>query len=96
MGETTVEWLPSGAESGLLRVRGRWNGVEPAGELPALLLRADGLEHRFDSLPDARFGRDAASWRGTYLVPAESLAKVQGQPFKISELEEKIRQVLES
>jgi hypothetical protein len=65
-----VEWLPSGAESGLVRVRGRWNGTEPAAELPALLLRAEGREHRFDSLPDARFGRDAASWRGTYLVPA--------------------------
>jgi hypothetical protein len=70
-----VEWLPSGAESGLVRVRGRWNGVEPATELPALLLRVDGLEHRFDSLPDARFGRDAASWRGTYLVPAALVAE---------------------
>jgi len=29
-------------------------------------------------------------------VPAESLPKVQGQPFKITELEEKIRQLLES
>ncbi|MEA2279613.1 MAG: hypothetical protein QOK21_220 [Solirubrobacteraceae bacterium] len=65
-----VEWLPSGAESGLVRVRGRWNGTEPAIELPALLLRSEGLEHRFESLPDARFGRDVASWRGTYLVPA--------------------------
>jgi hypothetical protein len=67
-----VEWLPSGAESGLVRVRGRWEpGSAPAGELPALVLRANGRDHRFDSLPDARFGRDPQSWRGSYLVPAE-------------------------
>ncbi|MGH2949423.1 MAG: hypothetical protein ACRDPC_24750, partial [Solirubrobacteraceae bacterium] len=71
----TVEWLPSGAESGLVRVRGRWieAGVREAG-LPALALRAAGREHRFDSLPDARFSRDPDSWRGTYLVPAELVA----------------------
>jgi hypothetical protein len=34
--------------------------------------------------------------RSTYLVPAESLPKVQGMPFKIAELEDKIRQLLES
>jgi hypothetical protein len=68
----SVEWLPSGAESGLVRVRGRW--VDDAArqpELPVLALRATGVEHRFDSLPDARFSRDPSSWRGTYLVPAE-------------------------
>jgi hypothetical protein len=71
----TVEWLPSGAESGLVRVRGRW--VEESArhaELPVLALRAGGAEHRFDSLPDARFSRDPASWRGTYLVPAALVA----------------------
>jgi hypothetical protein len=67
-----VEWLPSGAESGLIRVRGRWTD-DSAGEpdLPVLALRAASADHRFDSLPDARFTRDPRTWRGTYLVPAE-------------------------
>src|SRR5688572_2630016 len=66
-----VEWLPSGADSGLVRVRGRW--VESArreAELPALSLRRGDEARRFESLPDARFGREPAVWRGTYLVPA--------------------------
>jgi hypothetical protein len=70
-----VEWLPSGADSGLVRVRGRWTEAdarEP--DLPVLALRAAGGEHRFDSLPDARFSRDPDSWRGTYLVPAALVA----------------------
>lgn len=95
-----VEWLPSGAESGLVRVRGRWSGdlatpgTAGAGDaaagasgangatagatgatagkpyLPALVVRAAAREHRFESLPDTRFGRDPAAWRGSYLVPA--------------------------
>ena len=70
-----VEWLPSGADSGLVRVRGRWStsGVAQPG-LPELLLRAGGVEHRFESLPDARFARDPASWRGSYLVPVTLVA----------------------
>ena len=65
-----VEWLPSGADSGLVRVRARWTGGEAAAAgLPELVLRAAGIEHRFESLPDARFARDPASWRGSYLVP---------------------------
>jgi hypothetical protein len=70
-----VEWLPSGADSGLVRVRGRW-ADEAARErdLPTLVLRAGGHEHRFESLPDARISRDPVSWRGTYLVPAELVA----------------------
>ena len=73
-----VEWLPSGADSGLVRVRGRWSapGVAQPG-LPELLLRADGADHRFESLPDARFARDPASWRGSYLVPGTLVA---GEP----------------
>ncbi len=71
----TVEWLPSGAESGLVRVRGRWTDeAARQPDLPVLALRAAGAEHRFDSLPDARFSRDPASWRGTYLVPAALVA----------------------
>jgi 2-oxoglutarate ferredoxin oxidoreductase subunit alpha len=34
--------------------------------------------------------------RSRYLVPAESFPKVQGQPFKIDELEQKIRSLMES
>ena len=70
-----VEWLPSGADSGLVRVRGRWStsGVAQPG-LPELLLRAGGVDHRFESLPDARFARDPASWRGSYLVPVALVA----------------------
>jgi hypothetical protein len=75
----SVEWLPSGAESGLVRVRGRWvDESARQAELPVLALRAGGLEHRFESLPDARFSRDPSSWRGTYLVPADLVAA--GEP----------------
>jgi hypothetical protein len=70
-----VEWLPSGADSGLVRVRGRWTeGAAREPHLPALALRTAGQDHRFESLPDARFTREADSWRGTYLVPAALVA----------------------
>ena len=70
-----VEWLPSGADSGLVRVRGRWSVPATAQPgLPELLLRAGGADHRFESLPDARFARDPASWRGSYLVPVALVA----------------------
>src|SRR5918995_6704731 len=73
-----VEWLPSGADSGLVRVRARWTSLSAAQPgLPELLLRAGGADHRFESLPDARFARDPASWRGSYLVPG---ALVAGEP----------------
>ena len=65
-----VEWLPSGADSGLVRVRGRWTDPAREAELPALRLRRGDEVRRFDSLPDARFDRDPAVWRGAYLVPA--------------------------
>jgi 2-oxoglutarate ferredoxin oxidoreductase subunit alpha len=53
---------------------------------------------RFDRvlIPELNLGQLVKIVRSTYLVPAESFAKVQGQPFKITELEDKIRQVLES
>ena len=66
-----VEWLPSGSDAGLVRVRGGWS--DPALRelrLPALGVRRGAEVRRFESLPDARFGRDAAVWRATYLVPA--------------------------
>ncbi|MEA2311643.1 MAG: hypothetical protein QOE28_1611 [Solirubrobacteraceae bacterium] len=71
-----VEWLPSGADSGLVRVRGRWSSADRVrASLPSLVLMArGGREHRFESLPDARFARDPASWRGSYLVPAALVA----------------------
>jgi len=66
-----VEWLPSGADAGLVRVRARWaDAGRRADALPALGLRRGEEARRFQSLPDARFGRDPAVWRGTYLVPA--------------------------
>src|SRR5215218_2997998 len=66
-----AEWLPSGSDAGLVRVRGRW--TEPGRrepDLPALGLRRGEEARRFESLPDARFGRDPAVWRATYLVPS--------------------------
>lgn len=47
-------------------------------------------------IPELNLGQLVKMIRTTYLVPAESMPKVQGQPFKISELEDKIRQILES
>src|SRR4051812_19460578 len=70
-----VEWLPSGADSGLVRVRARWTAADAARPgLPELVVRAGGAEHRFESLPDARFARDPPSWRGSYLVPVALVA----------------------
>ncbi len=66
-----VEWLPSGSDAGLVRVRGRWTDLaRREQDLPALGVRRGEELRRFDSLPDARFGRDPAVWRATYLVPA--------------------------
>jgi 2-oxoglutarate ferredoxin oxidoreductase subunit alpha len=47
-------------------------------------------------VPELNLGQLVKIVRSTYMVPAESLPKVQGQPFKIAELEDKIRQLLES
>jgi len=56
------------------------------------------LLKRFDRVlvPELNNGQLVKMIRSQYLVPAESMPKVQGQPFKIAELEEKIRQVMES
>jgi 2-oxoglutarate/2-oxoacid ferredoxin oxidoreductase subunit alpha len=47
-------------------------------------------------IPELNLGQLVKIVRSTFLVPAESLPKVQGHPFKISELEDKIRSLLES
>ena len=56
------------------------------------------LLKRFDRVlvPELNMGQLVQLIRSRYLVPAESLPKIQGQPFRIDELEEKIRQVMES
>ena len=64
-----VDWLPSGARSGLVRVRGRWAGQAP-GTLPTLLIEAAGREHPHTSLPDPRAG-DGVEWRGAYVVSSD-------------------------
>ncbi|HWT26036.1 MAG TPA: hypothetical protein VN213_21190, partial [Solirubrobacteraceae bacterium] len=66
-----VESLPGADGAGIVRVRGRWAEAAHRAELPVLCVRAGSVVHRFESLPDARFGRDPAVWRATYLVPAE-------------------------
>ncbi len=66
-----VEWLPSGADTGLVRVRGRWSvgAAHPLG-LPMLCAQVGGVVSRVDSLPDAPSTRGNGSvWRGAYLVP---------------------------
>src|SRR3954447_19776340 len=70
-----VEWLPSGGDSGLVRVRGRWSrSAHPAG-LPVLCARVNAALSRVDSLPDApSLHGNATVWRGAYLV-AEAVAR---------------------
>ena len=47
-------------------------------------------------VPELNMGQLVRLVRSQYLVPAESLPKVQGKPFRIEELEDKIRRMLES
>jgi 2-oxoglutarate ferredoxin oxidoreductase subunit alpha len=56
------------------------------------------LLRRFERvlIPELNLGQLAKMVQSTYLVPVESLGKIQGQPFMIAELEDKIRQLLES
>jgi len=56
------------------------------------------LLRRFDRVlvPELNNGQLVKMIRSQFLVAAESVPKIQGQPFKIAELEEKIRQVMES
>ena len=45
-------------------------------------------------VPEINLGQLALLVRGRYLVDAITLSKVQGQPFKISEISERINEVL--
>jgi 2-oxoglutarate/2-oxoacid ferredoxin oxidoreductase subunit alpha len=56
------------------------------------------LLSRFDHVlvPELNLGQLVKLIRSQYLIPAQSFPKVQGQPFKISEIEERIRKALES
>jgi 2-oxoglutarate ferredoxin oxidoreductase subunit alpha len=47
-------------------------------------------------VPELNSGQLCLLLRGMYLAPAESLSKVQGRPFLVSEIEEKIEQMLKN
>lgn len=47
-------------------------------------------------IPELNLGQLVKIVRSEFLVPAESFPKIKGQPFKIDEIEDKIRQVMES
>jgi 2-oxoglutarate ferredoxin oxidoreductase subunit alpha len=47
-------------------------------------------------IPEMNLGQLVQLIRSRYLIPAESMPKIQGQPFRIDEVEEKIRQIMES
>ncbi len=47
-------------------------------------------------IPEMNLGQLVKLIRSQYLVPAESYPKIQGQPFKIDEIEDRIRQMMES
>lgn len=56
------------------------------------------LLQRFDRVlvPEMNMGQLVKLLRSDYLVPAESYAKIEGQPFKIDEIEARIKQALEA
>lgn len=56
------------------------------------------LLKKFDRVivPELNMGQLVQIIRSRYLIPAESVPKIQGQPFRIDELEEKIRALMES
>jgi 2-oxoglutarate ferredoxin oxidoreductase subunit alpha len=53
--------------------------------------------HRFERVlvPELNVGQLVRLLRAEYLVPAESLSKVQGQPFRVSEIRAAIERILE-
>lgn len=52
--------------------------------------------HKRVLVPELNMGQLAAVLRGKFLVNAQSVAKIQGQPFKVSELVDRITAALES
>ncbi|MCA9634033.1 MAG: 2-oxoacid:acceptor oxidoreductase subunit alpha, partial [Myxococcales bacterium] len=56
------------------------------------------LLRQFDHVlvPEMNMGQLVKVLRSEFLIPAESYAKIQGQPFKIGELEARIKQTLAS
>ncbi len=56
------------------------------------------LISRFDRvlIPELNLGQLAKVIRSEFLIPAESYAKCEGQPFRIDEVEDRIRQMMES
>lgn len=56
------------------------------------------LLRRFDRvlIPELNLGQLSILVRDRFLIPAESFPKIQGQPFRIAEIEAKIRQLLEA
>lgn len=67
------ELVVGGPSLTLLRLGGRWSGVDPAElERPTLVLQADGEEHRLEALPEATAGPapDGAPWRAAFAAPA--------------------------
>jgi 2-oxoglutarate ferredoxin oxidoreductase subunit alpha len=56
------------------------------------------LMERFERVlvPEMNMGQLVKILRSRYLIPAESFPKIQGQPFKIEEVEDKIKSLMES
>lgn len=56
------------------------------------------LLRRFERvlIPELNLGQLSMLIRDRFLIPAESYPKIQGQPFRIAEVEAKIRQLMES
>ena len=56
------------------------------------------LLKRFERVlvPEINLGQLVKVLRSEFLVPAESFPKIKGLPFKIEEIEDKIRQLMES
>jgi 2-oxoglutarate ferredoxin oxidoreductase subunit alpha len=47
-------------------------------------------------VPEMNMGQLVKLLRAEYMIPAQSFAKIEGQPFTIDELEDRIRKVLEA
>ena len=68
----TVEWLPAGGATGLLRIRGSWSGPEGRRtSLPVLVVGTGEEAAKHVSLPEPRQSADGGAWRGAYILRAE-------------------------